>query len=605
MTLLKPDELNKKFDYVLCDSIEALNFCYNKGLNKKIKVVTNSPSILLEKKIKSVSIDRKWSEKKIFKFQKSILPFSLKIFNSIKKTKKFEIELAILSAILGNQLSNFLLKLSFIDKSLLNKKILFVKLNDKLKGANNINPPWTVISKKLKFHIFSYTPKNYSSTIPSNNILPKISKRIYVGGLETLFLRLILKYKLKNIFKRKKNIFLINENEMIIEITSKLFFSGFNISNLKNVEQIKRKNKYNTNTIKELQNILHQIFERKIKKSVLPELCDECLAYFNKQLKQNLEDYFNWKTTFKEKITYYRKKNKGLLNKSIVFINHPSSPKGLAVKNIFNSNNIQVFSFQHGVTAEISDSHDYCLSQHDSSSSDVYVSFNKGSYNIAKSNPFNQSIKQYIYGAPKRYKRTNSIFYKKKFDILYISNNLFMGNIGGVYSWCSDFTKAKIEIEIIKILESINKKVFFKPYPEFNKRYYESNPCLNELKNKNNIEIIKNNYDARYFLNNFKLLICGIASSTTSWAVMSDIPTVFINYKNIAPLNQDAYNIFKKGLFLFDYDDKNFFSDITSFLNKDLEEIKKIWQSKKTHRNKLKENFISSSKGYSLNEIFN
>ena len=199
MTLLKPNELNKEFDYVLCDSIEALNYCYNKGLNKKIEVITSSPSILLEKKIKSIPIDQKWSEKKFLSYQKSILPFTLKIFNCIKKTKKFEIELAILCAILGNQLSNFLLKLSFIEKSFLNKKILFVKLNDRLEGANNINPPWTVISKKLKFYIFSYTPENYSSTVKSNKILPKLFKRIYVGGLETLFLRLILKYNLKNI----------------------------------------------------------------------------------------------------------------------------------------------------------------------------------------------------------------------------------------------------------------------------------------------------------------------------------------------------------------------------------------------------------------------
>ena len=66
MTLLKPNELNKEFDYVLCDSIEALNYCYNKGLNKKIEVITSSPSILLEKKIKSIPIDQKWSEKKFF-----------------------------------------------------------------------------------------------------------------------------------------------------------------------------------------------------------------------------------------------------------------------------------------------------------------------------------------------------------------------------------------------------------------------------------------------------------------------------------------------------------------------------------------------------------
>ena len=602
MPLLRTSELNKNFDYVLCDSWDALNYCYSKGLSAKIRVVSNSPAILLDKKIESMSIDQNWSEKKFSKFQTSIFPFTLNIFNIIKKSKKFEIELAILCAIMGNQLSNFLLKLSFINKSLINKKILFIKLNDQLKNANKINPPWTIIAKKLNLYIFSYKPVAYSSIINSNNILPTLIKRIYIAGLETLLFRIILNYNFQNIFKRKKNIFLINENEMIIEIASKLFFSGFNIFNFKNVSLVNHRN--NKETVIELQNLLHKIFVKRIKQWVIPELVDEGLEYFNMQLKNCLIEYFNWKITFKKKITDFSKNNKNVSNNSLVFINHPSSPKGLAIKNIFNSFNIKVFSFQHGVTAEISDSHDYCLSQHDSSSSDAYVAFNKSSYNIAKSNPFNQSIKQYIYGAPKRYSRTNNFLFKKKFNILYLSNNLFMGNIGGVYAWCSDLEKAKAEIKIINMLEGINKKVSFKPYPELNKRYYENNPCLIELKNKNNIEVIKNNYDARYLISNCKLLICGMASSTLSWTIMSNIPCVFINYRHIAPLNKEAYNLFKKGLFLFDYKSKNFFSDITKFLNKDFNEIKSIWNDKSLHRSKLKDNFISSPKKNNFNKIF-
>ncbi len=74
-------------------------------------------------------------------------------------------------------------------------------------------------------------------------------------------------------------------------------------------------------------------------------------------------------------------------------INHPSSIKGLAIKNICNKYDINLCACQHGVTAEISGSHDYCLSQHDSSSSNIYFSFNKGSANIAKKTLSNRRIK--------------------------------------------------------------------------------------------------------------------------------------------------------------------------------------------------------------------
>ena len=308
MPLLRSNDLNKKFDYVLCDSRDALIYCYKNGLNKNISVITNSPTILLDEKIKSVPIHQKWTEKKFSKFQKSIYPFTLEIFNTVKKSKKFEIELAVLCAVLGNQLSNFLIKLSFINESLLNKKILFVKLNDQLEGSDKINPPWTVIAKKLNLYIFSYNPKKYSNIIPSNNILPRLTKRLLIGGLETLLFRIIMKYNFSNIFKKNKNIFLVNENEMIIEIASKLFFSGFNIINFKNVSLIK--NNSDTKNVRELKNLLYQTFKKRIEKWVIPDLFDECLLYFNKHLEINIKNYYYWKLTFYKKITNFGKKIK-------------------------------------------------------------------------------------------------------------------------------------------------------------------------------------------------------------------------------------------------------------------------------------------------------
>ena len=152
-----------------------------------------------------------------------------------------------------------------------------------------------------------------------------------------------------------------------------------------------------------------------------------------------------------------------------------------------------LYSCQHGVTAEISDSHDYCLSQHDSSSSDVYLAFNRSSFEIARKNPFNESNRQFIYGSPARYRRINKVFsFSRCIDVLYLSNNLYTGNIGGIATWASDYEKAKSEIKIIKTLEKVNKIISYKPYPEINKRYYEFNPCLEELKNfKKNIEVVK------------------------------------------------------------------------------------------------------------------
>ena len=182
--------------------------------------------------------------------------------------------------------------------------------------------------------------------------------------------------------------------------------------------------------------------------------------------------------------------------------------------------------------------------------------------------------------------------------------NLYSGNLGGVSTWASDLEKARTEIKIINVLDKVNKKVTFKPYPEVNKRYFEKNPCLELVEKKKNIEFIKNNYDARYLINNSQLLICGTATSTISWVAMSNIPTVFINFKYIAPLKPDAYFLFKKALFLFDYDDKNFSSNIKLFLNQNISDIRYQWKKKKVYRDELKEKFISTTCNNKL-EYFN
>ena len=71
-----------------------------------------------------------------------------------------------------------------------------------------------------------------------------------------------------------------------------------------------------------------------------------------------------------------------------------------------------------------------------------------------------------------------------------------------------------------------------------------------------------------------------MATSTVSWAIMSNIPLIFINYRYIAPLKIDAYKLFKKSLFFLIYNSKNFINDIISFVNKDFEEINMLWEKK-------------------------
>ena len=149
---------------------------------------------------------------------------------------------------------------------------------------------------------------------------------------------------------------------------------------------------------------------------------------------------------------------------------------------------------------------------------------------------------------------------------------------------------------ISSVLNKINSQVYYKPYPEINRRYFDQDPAINLIQKSNKIIIMENNVDARYILSNYQIVICGSATSTLSWAIMSNRPLVFINYKNHASLNNIAYNSLKKSVFLFDFDDKNFSKNIISFLNLPIEKIKELWKIKLRERKSFIKNFISDYK---------
>ena len=64
-------------------------------------------------------------------------------------------------------------------------------------------------------------------------------KRLHLGGVETILYRIAIKLNFLNFFKKKSNIIVINENEMIIELISKFFIKGYKIIDFRNFDEFK------------------------------------------------------------------------------------------------------------------------------------------------------------------------------------------------------------------------------------------------------------------------------------------------------------------------------------------------------------------------------
>ena len=69
---------------------------------------------------------------------------------------------------------------------------------------------------------YNYTPSNYSSVSKNDKFIASFLKRLHLGGLETIIYRIAIKFNILNFFKKKSNIIVINENEMIIELWQSL-----------------------------------------------------------------------------------------------------------------------------------------------------------------------------------------------------------------------------------------------------------------------------------------------------------------------------------------------------------------------------------------------
>jgi hypothetical protein len=180
------------------------------------------------------------------------------------------------------------------------------------------------------------------------------------------------------------------------------------------------------------------------------------------------------------------------------------------------------------------------------------------------------------------------------FPIVYVSTNLYKGNIAWFGTYLTDYHRAKKEqLFVISVLSKLPHKVRYKAYPMDNKRFPDRDPVFDDIDCLENIQLFDQKIDMRYLLDDHRVLITSMATSTIGWLVMSGKPVVFINWKNNSPLTKDAHRYFSDGLFLFD-DDDDFHHNLFVFLSQPIEEIERLYDLKKDARSVMINRFFSS-----------
>ena len=76
-----------RFKFVFCDSKKAILWAKKRGLKNNVTILTSSPSLLEDKKLKTFSLDKCWSINKMEQFRNNISKHSNSIFNYLVSNK--------------------------------------------------------------------------------------------------------------------------------------------------------------------------------------------------------------------------------------------------------------------------------------------------------------------------------------------------------------------------------------------------------------------------------------------------------------------------------------------------------------------------------------
>jgi hypothetical protein len=535
-----------------------------------------------------IHVESHWNLDKMKEFQTTIQRFSEDIYDSALRVSSVTHEEALCVSQGAVNFQKILFKAACLQEEDFSESRLFLRVKGNGgPSGNNMNAPWDrLLSTNPNFVSYTYELNSDRWDVLTTEGVSKLD-RINLGGVETIIYRIItrlMRHLPSRIFSGE--VLIPNENELVIETAAKLALHGVKIT------EIEPSGTLNKQFIKhdraELIRSILPVVGARIKKWVVSPAISPCENIFIEDIDKRLSLFDNsvvrWGSLILEKIHKNR----------VVLTNSPGNIRGQSLSVVCNALNIPIVSAQHGITAGINALHGEVSVGLENSVSDCVLTYNKKIDEIENNSHFSKA-KSFVVGISSRHIRMqNGIGNKANtIPIVYISTNLYKGNLGLFTSWQTDYESARREHKIItNVLSKLPYRVRYKTYPNDNRRYADADPVLDsEL--GSNIELFDSKVDMRYLLAEHSVIVTSVATSTLSWPVMSGKPVVFINQRDNGPLTNDAYVSLSKGIFVFNDHDKNFYLNLREFLSQSIDVIEELWQEKKVAREAMIKEYFS------------
>jgi hypothetical protein len=584
-----------RYSTVFCDSLKALEWAYHNGLPSNAVIKTSSPAMLSSNNKHIKHVENRWTVNEMKLFQQSISKFSEDIFNELINNKiRRDIALAITQELCKSQ--HVLYKAACLNTEDINDKRLFIKI-DAHGGAkgNLMNSPWDDILHGFSgFHTINYKliGNSWASTSLNTNSI-SLLYRLRFAGFKTIVFRLLSNIsRFIPYFLTRFQILVPSENELLLDAAGSLVLKGgipctLVVSNLEYVEDL-------SDDIDDILNTINIFIDERLNRWVIPELHKNCRKIFSNRIMRSIMEIKHYRSQWRDSLLSKVLKNPAVL------INSPCNAPGFALTQLCYEHRIPTFSFQHGVTQEINAYHDEVSISYEINTSDHYFAFNNQSKIVSERSYFKRGD-AFTVGISNRHLGLFSDKYNDKIQpIIYISTNIYKGNVNAFCGFLTDYERAINEMNLVdKVLSKIPYDLSYKPYPEENKRYADVDPVFNLIEKFDNIEIEFDKIDVRYLVKEYRIMITSSATSTMTWPLFSSKPLIYIEWDNNSRLKKDAYNLLKNSTFLFDSSSKSFHNDLKVFLSKPLDEIESMYRDKLYFRKKLIKKYFTEYKSNS------
>ncbi len=591
------ESINSNIDFsryrnVFCDSREALEWAYQRGLPNDAIIRTSSPAMLWNKDPNIIHIESRWNADSMKAFQTTIQKFSEQIYDNVMLIEGVAREESLCVAQLAVSFHQLLFKAACLTKEDLVESRLFVSVDgDSGPRGNKMNPPWDkLLTNNLKFRSIPYELKSDKwGGLTTEGV--SFWHRMRIGGWETLIYRFLTKLPsvlLPGAFFRGQ-VLVVGENELLIETTASLALNRVRIRQIKATKG--KAISINKGQLLIIKKSIQPIVNQRIKNWVEPSLVGRCEELFFLEVEEKLNNFMEFRTKWEFLIKESKR------HKSVLLINSPGNIKGLALAAVCRKAEIPIVAFQHGVTHEICATHGEVSVNYEINYSDIFIAYNHQSAKTSQTSHFIKGT-SFVAGISARHLRMVNPYLSANSDappIVYVSTNLYRGNMSNINTWETDYGRAISEgLLITNVFSRLPYKVSYKTYPEETRRYADNDPVFAEVFAQENLYLFDRKIDMRFLLSRYRILITSVATSTLSWLILSGKPVVFINQSCNGPLTESAHSIFSEGLFLFD-DTKGFHERLRDFLSLPIDEIEGLWKQKESARKGMVNQFFSSS----------